>query len=94
MIASTGAPGGNVYASRLLTRFGTVRPAERGSTMSTYATTLDDTAMLVVGPPPPNGRIAAASASPLSVRSSFPPPLTTREVSVTSAVKAFVITRS
>ena len=49
MIASTGAPGANVYASRWLTRFGTVRPAERGSTMSTYTATLDDTAMLVVG---------------------------------------------
>ena len=50
--------------------------------------------MLVVGPAlRANGRVNAASASPLSVSSSFPPPLTTRDVSVTSAVKLFVITR-
>ena len=57
--------------------------------MSTYTTTLDDTAMLVVGPPPQTGGSPRASASPLSVSSSFPPPLTAREVSVTSAVKVF-----
>ena len=49
--------------------------------------------MLVVGGPVPIGWVNSASASPLSVRSSSPPPRTVREVSVTSAVKLFVITR-
>src|SRR5918994_609251 len=53
MIASTGAPGGNVYVIRWRSRFGTVRPAERGSTTSTSVATADDGGMLLVGGPSP-----------------------------------------
>src|SRR5215510_13305411 len=94
MIASRGDPGANVYVTRWRSRFGTVRRAEGGSTTSTNVTTVDDAGMLLVGSSAPRVWVAAASASPLSVRSSFPPAVTTREVSVTSAVTAFVLPRS
>ena len=79
---------------RFWSRFGTVRPAVGGSTTSTSVATADDAGMLLGGSSELSGWVAAVSASPLSVSSFLPSPRTTSEVSVTSAVKLLVITRS
>ena len=79
---------------RLLSRFGTVRPADRGITTSTSTATVDDAGMALAVPSPPSRMVAAVSASPRRSSSVLPPPRTTSEVRVASAGELLVITRS
>jgi hypothetical protein len=92
--APAGAVEGSEYLRRFVSRLGGVRPAERGSATSMNDTTVDPMRMTAVGVLPKFWNALAARALPLSVSSVFPSPRTRRDLSVTGAVNAFVVTRS